>query len=410
MVVDPARATSLRWHQRQGVLACFVTDLVAAELAQLRPGSLQLPDRPWAADLALDERGLGLDSLERLSVASALSEALHLDESGIEDTLLAKRFFGEWLDVASDGLDVFDARLTFRTSGSSGVAKACSHALADLLQEVEHLAGRFTGIRRVLSAVPAHHMYGFLHSVLLPDRLDCPEVIDVRHMTPHALSAVLQSGDLMISHPAHWSVLAKYLRHLPPGVHGVTSTAHCPDALATQLKDIGLESLVQVYGSSETAGIGIRQSAGAPFQLMPFWSRDPADGSGLVRTSADGSLSPHPVQDHLEWLNDRQFSVVGRLDEAVQVGGTNVFPSRVREVLLAHPQVSDAAVRLMTSEASSRLKAFVVPAAGTDVVALIPELLRWTETRLSVPERPKAFSVGDQLPRNALGKLTDWSL
>lgn len=138
MPVDPARATSLRWHQRQGVHACFVADLVAAELTQLRPGNLQLPDRPSAADLALDERGLGLDSLERLSIASALSEALHLDESGIEDTLLAKRSFDEWLDVASGGLAVFSARLTFRTSGSSGAAKACAHALADLLQEIEH--------------------------------------------------------------------------------------------------------------------------------------------------------------------------------------------------------------------------------------------------------------------------------
>lgn len=86
MVVDPACATSLRWHQRQGVLGCFVADLVAAELTLLRPGSLQLPDRPSAADLTLDERGLGLDSLERHSVASELSDALHLDESGIEDT------------------------------------------------------------------------------------------------------------------------------------------------------------------------------------------------------------------------------------------------------------------------------------------------------------------------------------
>lgn len=82
----------------------------------------------------------------------------------------------------------------------------------------------------------------------------------------------------------------------------------------------------------------------------------------------------------------------------------------MREVLLAHPQVSDAAVRLMTSEASSRLEAFVVPAAGSDIVALKSELLRWTETRLTVPGRPKKFSVGDQLPRNALDKLTNWPL
>jgi long-chain acyl-CoA synthetase len=31
----------------------------------------------------------------------------------------------------------------------------------------------------------------------------------------------------------------------------------------------------------------------------------------------------------------------------VQVGGVNVFPERVRQVLLEHPLVVDAAVRLM---------------------------------------------------------------
>ena len=408
MPADLTQAEQSPWHRRRSALARFVTDLVVDELSHLRPGGVQCPDRPWLPGSALDERGLGLDSLERLSVASALNEALHLHESGLEDLLLARGRFGEWLDVAADGLAEFDARLTFRTSGSSGVAKACPHALADLLQEVAHLAGLFPGTRRVLAAVPAHHMYGFLFTILLPDRLGCAEVIDVRRATPQALAAMLQAGDLLVSHPTHWAVLARHAHRLPAGVQGVTSTAPCPDALASRLQEMGLQTLTQVYGSSETAGIGTRTAVGSPFRLMPFWSRDADDGDRLLRAAADGSVRSHALQDRLAWLDERQFSLCGRVDDAVQVGGINVFPARVRQVLLDHPQVHDAQVRLMAPGEGARLKAFVVPEPGADSVALRSELWRWTESRLSAPERPKSFTLGQALPRNAMGKLSDW--
>ena len=408
VTADPTPAASLPWHRHPGALARFVADLVSDELAHVRPGGLPLPIQPWAADLAIDEQGLGLDSLERLSVSAALTEALHLHEAGIEDLLLARGRFGEWLELAAEGLVTYDASLTFRTSGSSGVAKACSHALVNLWQEVDYLSHLTSGTRRVLSAVPAHHLYGFLFTVLLPDRLDCEDVIDVRRLTPQALVAMMQPGDLVISHPAHWSVVARHALSLPRGVKGVTSTAPCPDSLARSLEDIGLATLMQVYGSSETAGIGTRMAPGSAFELMPFWSRDPCDGHRLLRAAKDGSITSHTTQDRLDWLDTRRFGICGRKDEAVQVGGTNVFPARVRQVLLKHPQVADAQVRLMTPEEGSRLKAFVVPAPGTDREILQTELWQWTESRLTAPERPKAFTLGFQLPRNLIGKLSDW--
>ena len=398
------------WHTRPGALGCFVADLIADEMSHLRPGGPGLPERPWPHDLALNEQGLGLDSLERLSVASALNEALHLHESGIEDLLLARQTFGEWIAVAADGLAEVDARLTFRTSGSSGSAKPCTHTLANLQQEVEHLATLTAGVRRVLAAVPAHHIYGFLFTVLLPARLRCDTVLDIRRQTPQALAQLLLPGDLLISHPAHWALVARHAGRLPAGVHGVTSTAPCPDAVAQDLQTIGLASLTQVYGSSETAGIGTRSAATAPYRLMPFWARDTHDDARLLRTALDGTVCAHPIQDRLAWPTAHEFSVCGRLDDAVQVGGTNVFPSQVRQVLLGHPQIADAAVRLMAPEEGQRLKAFIVPAPGADADALRHGLWAWCEARLDAPARPKAYTLGEQLPRNAMGKLADWPL
>ena len=94
----------------------------------------------------------------------------------------------------------------------------------------------------------------------------------------------------------------------------------------------------------------------------------------------------------------------------MQVGGTNVFPARVRSVLLAHPLVADAAVRLMAPAEGTRLKAFIVPRDGADKATLPAELERWVQQRLSAPERPRAFSFGAALPVNAQGKGCDWGM
>jgi long-chain acyl-CoA synthetase len=101
--------------------------------------------------------------------------------------------------------------------------------------------------------------------------------------------------------------------------------------------------------------------------------------------------------------------VGSRRDAAVQVGGVNVFPERVRQVLIEHPQVVDAAVRLMRPDEGLRLKAFVVPRPDAGA-GFTQELRAWIDTRLAAPERPKAITLGQQLPRGQLGKAADWSI
>jgi long-chain acyl-CoA synthetase len=398
------------WWAAPGVLQRFIADLIADEVAHLRPGGAALPSLPWPADLPLDGDGLGLDSLEMLAVASALNETLHLHESGIEDLLLARRTVGDWVTLAAEGLEHFSTRLTFRTSGSSGQPKPCTHELVNLQQEVDYLGSLLSGRRRVLAAVPAHHIYGFLFTVLMPQRLSCIPALDLRSATPQALGHRLQAGDLLVSHPAHWALVARYASALPADVHGVTSTAPCSDELAQELTGTGLDRLLQVYGSSETAGIGWRDAPGSPYRLMPHWRRDPADGSAILRVAPNGSRCPYAMQDRVEWLLDEQFSVAGRLDAAVQVGGINVFPERARQALLEHPLVREVAVRMMAAHEGQRLKAFIVPEPGADPASLRDEMTRWLSDRLSAPQQPKAFTFGTALPINQSGKACDWPI
>jgi long-chain acyl-CoA synthetase len=396
------------WWRANGALHRFVSDLVADELVRQRRGALPTP-LPWSPALRLDA-DLGVDSLELMGLATSLAEALHLHESGIEDYLLARRTVGEWVEIAHAGLAQFDERLTFRTSGSSGVPKPCVHALATLRQETAHLAWLFPGRRRILSAVPAHHIYGFLFTVLLPQDLHLAEsaVIDIRGSTPAWLARGAQAGDLVVGHPDFWQAVGRAVPALPPDVVGVTSTAPCPDHVSEAVEATGLARLVHVYGASETAGIASRDSHRAPYELFPYWR---LEGEGaLVRRLPQGGEQAFQLQDRLEPESDRFFRVAGRRDEAVQVGGINVFTARVREVLCRHPAVADAAVRLMTPEEGTRLKAFVVPKDGIETDdELMKRLRAWIDQELSAAERPKAIRFGERLLVRAAGKLADWS-
>ncbi|MFK3740603.1 AMP-binding enzyme [Massilia sp. TN1-12] len=390
------------WWEDASALRRFVADLLAAELALARPGRPPLaPPWPDALDLARD---VGADSLELMGMSTALAEALHMEKGSADAPLLSAPRLAHWLAAAAASLRADGGRLTFRTSGSSGSPKPCTHALATLWQEIHTLADLLPGRRRILSAVPSHHIYGFLFTVLLPRRLGIGDVVDLRAAGPAALAGMLRPGDLVVAHPGWWEAVARLAPAFPADVVGVTSTAPCPDALADTLAAAGLR-LLQVYGSSETAGVGWRTGGGAPFALLPYWSRTD-DAAQLARALPDGSTARYSLQDKLAWDDAGRFLPAGRIDAAVQVGGTNVFPAYVADVLAMHPSVAQASVRLMRPDEGVRLKAFVVLREG---LSTSPEaLLDWCAQRLSVPERPAAVTFGGRLPRQASGKPADW--
>lgn len=398
-----------RWWREGAGLQRLVADLLGAELAVLRPGRQTLA-QPWPA--SLDLRGdLGADSLELMGLASALETQLHL-QGAADAPLLVRTRLADWLDAARAGLDAGGSALTFRTSGSSGAPKPCTHPLALLWQEVEALARLLPGRRRIVSLVPAHHIYGFLFTVLLPYRLGIDGVCDLRSHAPAALAARLTAGDLVIGYPDLWRAFGQAAGPLAPDIVGVTSTAPCPPDVARAALGAGLARLVQVYGSSETAGVGWRDEPEGGYTLFPYWSRigkDDAQAEGLVRQCPDGTRQRAALQDRLAWRDDGRFQPDGRIDQAVQVGGVNVFPGYVAEVLRLHPAVLEAGVRRMRPDEGERLKAFVVVRDEfTADAGLQAGLHAWLSERLTAPECPAAYSFGPRLPRGASGKLADW--
>lgn len=399
----------LRWWRHAVLLQRYVADIVGAELMSMRRGGATLPAPPWPGTLDLT-RDLGVDSLERHALASTLATALHMDHAGLDQQLLTLPTLADWAACARRSLAISDQQYTFRTSGSSGLPKLCTHRAQWLWQEAHHLASLLPQPKRILYAVPAHHIYGFLFTLLLPQTLGLRRVLlaDVRATLPARLPELAEEGDLVIAYPDYWAACAASTRPFPPGVNGVTSTAPCADHVAWQLESAGLASLLQVYGSSETAGVGWRGAAAAAYTLFPYWRAGTPDQGDLVRTLPGGGEHVCASPDRLEWRDARRFMPAGRVDEAVQVGGVNVHPAQIAALLKRHPGVRDAAVRLMRADEGRRLKAFVLPRAGADGAALKLALARWVREQLAPAECPVSFTLGSQLPTNSQGKLADW--
>ena len=394
------------WWRQRHLLQRFVADLMYTELCLMRHGSAGIPALPWPEQVQLDAE-LSIDSLERYALASALAAALQLPPDADLSKLLSAVTLAQWCDALGDMIGAGSGLLSFKSSGSSGAPARSTHQLELLWQEAQFFAAQLPHARRLLVTVPSHHIYGFLFTVLLPlAYVPALTLVDLRLTLPAALRQQSKDGDVIVSYPDFWAAMAQAVPRWPPGVSGVTSTGPCPPALARQLADGGLR-LLEVYGSSETAGVGWRGDAAAPYALLPYWRH--AEGSDVLqRTDADGAVLEAVCQDQIHWHNARCFVTGARRDHAVQVAGVNVYPAQVAALLARHPGVRAAQVRLMRPDEGLRLKAYVVPLLPGDTAPLADQLAAWVRERLPPPARPVAFTFGAALPVGQQGKLADW--
>jgi len=351
--------------------------------------------------IALDEAAFGLDSLALLDLVMEVTEFFNLHDSGVEDYLLIRRNFGDWVSLIQQHFQTVgtSAKLTFRTSGSTGDPKRVvitAHLLdqeAAALNSMLALKGR--PVRRVLSTIAPQHLYGTIWSVVLPKHLGC-EVIDRYKASPLGTGKASVPGDLVLATPYLWEKQADLGVRFSEGCIGVSSGAPATAATFEAARAAGIDLLLDIYGSTETGGLAVRRDASESFRLLPHVARSEEE---LTRT-ADGERLA--VQDILDWRSGDRFKIVGRRDKVVQVAGTNVDLDLVQTVITALPCVRDAIVR----PDGPRLKAYVVP-RGDDLPS-IETAIRTALRRLPAAARPDRMTFGNALPRNAIGKPTDW--
>lgn len=360
----------------------------------------------WPDSFPLGPDGLGCDSLDLLSLAAAMNEMFHLHEARIEGDLLSSRVFGNWLDTIERAWRAGVHRITFTTSGSTGLPKRCVHDFDHLSAEVDGLVDRWSDRRRVVAFAPAHHIYGFLFTAMLPDRLAVP-CRAAEGGGLDALLAGLSPGDLVVSIPERWAFLERSVRSWPDDVEGVVSTAPCPPHVLDGLVEGGIALMTEVYGSSETAGIAWRGAHDAPYDLMPQWRfMEPCDPDAPSLIHAGGKV--HAMMDRIAPAGARAFRLAGRRDGMVQVGGVNVSPTAVAERLRERPGVRWAVVRLMRPDEGRRLKAYLWPEVSLSRDALRRDVEGWAAANLTAAERPVRITVAEDSCSEPPAKGFDW--
>ena len=145
-----------------------------------------------------------------------------------------------------------------------------------------------------------------------------------------------------------------------------------------------------------TGEIGELEVAG-PQVMAGYWRR-PQETADVLH---DGWLR---TGDMAKQDSDGFFTIADRLKDLIIVGGINVYPREVEEVLLSHPAVADAAVIGMTHEHYGEVPcAFVVLAEGA--TATEEELFAYCRKNLARYKVPLAIRFRPRLPKTMIGKI-----
>ncbi len=290
------------------------------------------------------------------------------------------------------------------TSGSTGVPKLCLHTQAMMEIEARSVGSHLQQAKRLITLTPRQHLYGLSFAVFFPFVYHTV-TLPLPPLPVQPWASLLRAGDVLAGFPLFWEYFLKAGNTFPPGVTAVTATAPCPKGLFARLRQAGAERVVELYGASETGGIGVRYNEEDPFQINDFWEVSLEKSVPLIRRQGPGGWVPFP--DEVQFVPPRGIFPLKRTDAVVQVAGVNVSLKAVENVLRQHPAVKDCRVRLMRPEEGKRLKAFIVP-HRKDAEKDLPDIRCYLTKHLSSHELPRSFTFGEQLPLNTLGKDSDW--
>ncbi|MEM7356297.1 MAG: amino acid adenylation domain-containing protein, partial [Acidobacteriota bacterium] len=164
---------------------------------------------------------------------------------------------------------------------------------------------------------------------------------------------------------------------------------------------------VGVAGELNVGGAGLAQGyQGDPVATAERFVPDPHPGLGRVGARLYRS------GDRVRQRPDGSLDYLARVDDQIQLRGFRIEPAEIEAVLLDHPAVHQALVRLREQGGEQRLLAYVVLAAGggQDPTALVPALRERLGRQLPDYMQPSAILCLDRWPLTAHGKLDHQAL
>jgi long-chain acyl-CoA synthetase len=344
--------------------------------------------------------------------------------------------------------ELADVAIVLCTSGTTGLPKAAMLTHDNLVQNLaafrDHLRS-FPGrdwqpIEVFGNPIPLSHPYGLIMMTLMPLFLGGATVLIPRFSPAAALEAIQRRRITFFGGvPSMFAMLNRYRRKGDYDVSScqiwITGGAPLPRAVDEEFPQHFGKRICEGFGMLETsslASLNFEEPLRHPGSCGPFhaqmraeirdedgrvlpagevgelWIAGPNIMKGYYRNRA---ATDETIQDG--WLksgdlglldDDGHLYLKGRSKEIMIVGGHNVHPREVENVLMTHAGVADAAVAAEVDEVrGERILAFVVLADGAE--ADEQELLQHCRADLSPYKAPRAVHFVTLIHRNAAGKI-----
>jgi long-chain acyl-CoA synthetase len=154
----------------------------------------------------------------------------------------------------------------------------------------------------------------------------------------------------------------------------------------------------------------------APGEPGELWVTGPQVMQGYLDNPDENERMLHTDRQGQRWLrtgdvvcldDDGYFAVVDRQKDMINRGGLKVWPAKVEQVIVRHPQVKDVAVIGRADPVHTECVVAIVrpDPSVSDTDRLGRELELLCREHLAPYEVPKVFEFVNELPRTALGKM-----
>jgi long-chain acyl-CoA synthetase len=328
------------------------------------------------------------------------------------------------------------------TSGTTGLPKGATITHRNCLANAQLSAQAqfYTRWDRVITALPVFHLFGgnvVLQAAMLAGATLC---VLSRFEARTLLDKIDQvQANVFVGVPTMFVYLN---RAVQPGEgqsleRAVTGGAPMPLEVMREFEQKFNARMLELYGLTEVAGAitcnpfyypARPRSVGLVLPPVELKLVDPETGEGEVPVGQIGELCARgPVVMKEYWrmpeetaqairhgwfytgdlaqMDEEGFVYLkGRKKEMLIVGGYNVYPVEVEDVLYEHPAVAEAAVVGMPDEKMGEIpKAFVVLRAGESVRP--EDITAYCAAHLAAYKVPRQVAFIRELPKSPVGKI-----
>ncbi|WP_018623687.1 AMP-binding protein [Kangiella aquimarina] len=344
-----------------------------------------------------------------------------IGDATLEPLLAGAHFLTSELEPADIELAVtiplqLDNNLTFFTSGSTSQPKAISKSIQQLLTEVScinSIFGSSVSNCTFLSTVSHHHIYGLIFRLLWPLLYRYPfyaEIVLYQEQL-RSLSQPL-SQICLISSPAFLSRQDHELDAIELKQCFSSGSLLSEAAAQASYEQLGIFP-VEVFGSTETGGIGYRTQSKnqACWTLFPSMSMQ-QDAEGITTLSSPYLSTPYRLDDDIQLLPGGQFRILGRLDRVVKIEEKRVSLDAIETTLIESSLVNAAKVVVLQHHRTYLGAVIVLSETGCQLLNSrgkhhINQCLRSElAERYEAVAIPRKWRYLEQLPYNSQGKLT----